>query len=66
MQRRSAPAESRGNSVTASELLEQGRKAIERDMADQPDVHAHLMETVEQAYDRLGLEPEDEGGSDAE
>jgi non-specific serine/threonine protein kinase/serine/threonine-protein kinase len=62
----SAPSKSRGSSVTAVELLEEGTKQIERDLADHPEVRAHLMDTVEQAYDRLGLEQQDEEGPDAE
>jgi len=62
----SAPSKSRGNSVTAIELLEEGTKQIERDLAGQPEVRASLMAMVEQAHDQLGLERPDEESSDAE
>ena len=62
----SAPSESRGNSVTAIELLENGRKEIERDLAGEPEVRASLMEMMEQAYVQLGLERPGEKSSDAE
>ena len=62
----SAPSESRGSSVTALELLDQARAGVERDLVDQPEVHAHLMGTLQQAYGQLGIEPGDEESSDVE
>ena len=61
-----APSESRGNSVTAVELLEAGRQEIERDLADRPDIHSHLMNTVDQAYHQLGIERTEAEASDGE
>ena len=60
----SAPSASRGNSVTAVELLQQAGEAIERDLDDEPQVREHLMQTVEQARLQLGLTEEE--GRDAE
>jgi non-specific serine/threonine protein kinase/serine/threonine-protein kinase len=62
----SAPSESRGNSVTAIELLEAGTREIERDLADQPEVREQLMNTVQQAHDQLGIDLSGEGNRDAE
>jgi len=62
----SAPSESRGNSVTAIELLEAGTREIERDLADQPEVREQLMNTVQQAHDQLGIDLSGEENRDAE
>ena len=51
----SDPGEARGNSVTAREILDEGAARIEEILADQPEVQAHLMETMGTVYVNLGL-----------
>ena len=62
----SAPSESRGNSVTVIELLQEASRSIERDFDDQPEVRAHLIDTVDQAYEQLGVDRRGAGGPDAQ
>ncbi|MEM9058646.1 MAG: tetratricopeptide repeat protein, partial [Pseudomonadota bacterium] len=49
------PTATRGESVTARELLDSGAARIGDDLADQPQVAARLMETMADAYRSLGL-----------
>ncbi len=51
----SNPSESKGNSVTARELLDASSKKIETDLRNQPEVQASLMETMGKVYGNLGL-----------
>jgi len=51
----SDPGESRGNTITAREILDRGAERIESDLADQPEVQAALMETMGTVYASLGL-----------
>ncbi|HEY7161996.1 MAG TPA: serine/threonine-protein kinase, partial [Acidobacteriota bacterium] len=51
----SNPSESKGNSVTARELLDTSSKKIETDLQNQPEVQAALMETMGKVYGNLGL-----------
>lgn len=51
----SNPSESKGNSVTARELLNESTRKIERDLRDQPEVQAALMDTMGRVYRNLGL-----------
>ena len=51
----SNPGESRGNTVTARELLDRGAIRIESDLSDQPLVRARLMRTMGDVYSSLGL-----------
>jgi serine/threonine-protein kinase len=51
----SDPSESRGRSVTARELLDEGAARIERELAGQPGVRASLMRVIGDVYQRLGL-----------
>jgi eukaryotic-like serine/threonine-protein kinase len=51
----SDPGEARGNSVTAREILDKGAARVERELADQPEVQATLMNTIGQVYAKLGL-----------
>jgi serine/threonine-protein kinase len=53
--RGSDPTETRGSNVSLRDLLDRGRKRIERDLAGQPDVQATLMDTVGGVYRELGL-----------
>lgn len=49
------PSESRGEEVTARELLDNGAERIEQDLEGQPEVQADLMETMGRVYRGLGL-----------
>lgn len=51
----SNPSESKGNSVTARELLDASSHKIETDLRNQPEVQAALMETMGRVYENLGL-----------
>ena len=56
----SDPNTSKGNTVTARELLDQGAETIETELADQPDVQAEMMGVMSEVYESLGLYPEAE------
>lgn len=51
----SNPSQSRGNSVTAREILDQGAEKLEHQLADQPEVRAKLLDTIGTVYIQLGL-----------
>jgi eukaryotic-like serine/threonine-protein kinase len=51
----SDPDESRGNKVTAREILDKGARQIETDLAGQPSLQARLMFTMGNVYEGLGL-----------
>ena len=51
----SDPSESRGNTVTAREILENGAARIQKELADQPEIQATLMHTIGDVYRSLGL-----------
>ena len=51
----SHPSESRGNAVTAREILDQGAKKIETELDGQPEVQTRLMHTMGVVYGGLGL-----------
>jgi serine/threonine-protein kinase len=51
----SNPGESKGNTVTARELLDESAKRIQRDLQEQPEVQAAMMHTMGQVYGNLGL-----------
>jgi eukaryotic-like serine/threonine-protein kinase len=50
----SDPGESRGNQVTARELLDSGAKRLQVGLQDQPATKAALLSTVGTVYDSLG------------
>jgi serine/threonine-protein kinase len=54
----SDPSESKGQAVTARELLDAGAARIERDLAGQPDVRATMMRVIGDVYGALGLSAE--------
>jgi len=56
----SDPGESRGNTVTARELLDGAAVRIERELADQPRVRTKLMSVMGNVYSSLGLYEEAE------
>jgi serine/threonine protein kinase/tetratricopeptide (TPR) repeat protein len=49
------PGEARGKQVTARELLDAGAKRIDKDLADQPVVHATMLDSLGHAYVTLGV-----------
>jgi tetratricopeptide (TPR) repeat protein len=51
----SDPREARGNTITAREVLDRGADKIRRDLTEQPQTRADLMEAMADVYDSLGL-----------
>jgi serine/threonine-protein kinase len=51
----SDPGRSRGNVVTARELLDAGARRLDTELSDQPRIQARLLDTVGQVYMELGL-----------
>ncbi len=51
----SDPSRSRGDTVTARELLDRGARDIARELDDQPLVQAMLSDTIGRVYRQLGL-----------
>lgn len=51
----SDPSESRGQTITARELLERGAARIERELSGQQEVQATMMNVVGKVYQSLGL-----------
>jgi eukaryotic-like serine/threonine-protein kinase len=49
------PGKSRGNTITARELLDQGAEKVVRDLKDQPAVQAKLMDTIGGLYQSIGV-----------
>ena len=49
------PSRSRGEQITAREVLDRGTERISRDLQDQPELRATLMDTMGQVYRNLGL-----------
>lgn len=51
----SDPSESKGNDVTAREVLDRGAAKIDDAFRDQPDIRARLLSTIGTVYESLGL-----------
>jgi non-specific serine/threonine protein kinase/serine/threonine-protein kinase len=51
----SDPSESRGNSLTAREILQKGAEKLDQRLDEQPDVKARLQATIGTVYTSLGL-----------
>jgi serine/threonine protein kinase/Tfp pilus assembly protein PilF len=49
------PSESRGDTVTAREVLDRGAERIRAELVDQPEARASLMATIAEVYANLGL-----------
>ncbi len=49
------PAVTRGEDLTARELLDRGRRKIEGELAERPEIHLRLMAVIGDVYRRLGL-----------
>jgi non-specific serine/threonine protein kinase/serine/threonine-protein kinase len=54
----SDPGESRGNSLTAREVLDKAAQKIESNLAEDPEVRARLMLSMGTVYSNLGLYPQ--------
>ncbi|MBV9265764.1 MAG: tetratricopeptide repeat protein [Acidobacteriaceae bacterium] len=55
MFRAATPAEARGRTVTARELLDRGASRVDKELASEPMVRASLLYAIADAYGRLGL-----------
>jgi serine/threonine-protein kinase len=51
----SNPSEAKGNSIKVRELLDVGADKIGKELKDQPDVQAAMMDTIGRVYSNLGL-----------
>jgi serine/threonine-protein kinase len=49
------PGKARGNVITARELLDQGAEKVLRELKNQPEVQAKLLDTIGQLYQSIGL-----------
>ena len=49
------PARSSGQVITARELLDRGAQRVTDELSDQPDIQAHMMRTIGEAYAGLAL-----------
>ncbi len=49
------PSESRGNNITAREILDKGSKEVETGLANDPEIQAQMMNVMGVVYDKLGL-----------
>jgi len=51
----SDPSETRGNTITAREILDKGADRIVHELKGQPAIQARLMDTIGEVYKNLGL-----------
>jgi len=51
----SDPSESRGNSITAREILDEGAARVADELTDQPEIQASMMNVMGEVYKSLGL-----------
>jgi tetratricopeptide (TPR) repeat protein len=51
----SDPSESRGNTITAREVLDRGAGRIQSELENEPDLRSRLMATIARVYQGLGL-----------
>jgi tetratricopeptide (TPR) repeat protein len=49
------PSETRGNTVTAREILDRGAARIKSDLQNEPDARATLLDAIGRVYQSLGL-----------
>jgi serine/threonine protein kinase/tetratricopeptide (TPR) repeat protein len=54
----SDPSQSRGESITAREILDNAAQRIETGLAKDPQTQAHMMYVMAEVYDNLGLFPQ--------
>jgi tetratricopeptide (TPR) repeat protein len=57
----SDPGTTRGETVTARELLDRGAERVQKELADQPAVQGNLLRTIGRAYAELGLSERAQG-----
>ena len=53
----SNPSESRGNTITAREILDKASKDIDTGLKNDPELQAQMMQVMGDVYDNLGLYP---------
>jgi len=53
----SDPSESRGETVTAREVMDRGAERMERELSLQPELRATMLHTIADVYRQLGLYP---------
>jgi len=51
----SEPAQAKGSTLTARELLVQGTEKINQELAEQPEIRAHLWTTIGRTYTKMTL-----------
>ncbi|NIT51408.1 MAG: tetratricopeptide repeat protein, partial [candidate division Zixibacteria bacterium] len=51
----SDPGESKGETITARELLDRGAQRIETELSDQPEIKATMLQVIGRVYGSLGL-----------
>jgi len=56
----SNPSQSRGNTITAREILDKSSKDIDKGLANDPELQAQMMSVMGDVYENLGLYPESE------
>ncbi len=56
----SDPDQTRGNTITAREILDQGSERVSKELQGQPETGARLMNTIGKVYKNLGLYDEAE------
>ncbi len=49
------PSETRGQTVTAREILDEGVRRIEVELSDQPEIQSAVMDAIGRVYQNLGL-----------
>jgi len=49
------PEQAKGQEVTARQLLDQGARRVDSELASEPEVQATMLDNLGHAYDRLGL-----------
>jgi tetratricopeptide (TPR) repeat protein len=49
------PAQSKGETVTAREILDQGAEAIDYELRDKPEIRTRLMDAMARSYTNLGF-----------
>ena len=54
----SDPGESRGNTVTARDILDKSSKEIDNGLSNDPELQAKMMSTMGETYSSLGLYPQ--------
>ena len=53
--RESDPSQSRGETVTAREIMDRGAERVDRELSSQPELRAAMLDTIAHVYRQLGL-----------